>query len=66
MSFWQFLVLLPKLIESLMKLFSLVKEHNLEEWLKDLDSAINKAEVASDSKTRREAAIDIANVISRL
>lgn len=66
MSLWQFIVLLPKLIEAFERLSKLLKDRDVAKWLNDLNTAIDKAEVANDSKSRKEAASELADVISRL
>ena len=66
MSLLNFLVMLPQLIEALLKLQKVVKDYDIESWVTELNEAVKKAEEAHDQKSRLEAAIAIANTISRL
>lgn len=66
MSIWRFIILLPNLIEALVRLSKIVKDHNVAAWINDLHLAIDKVEGANDSKSRKEAATALADVISRL
>lgn len=66
MSFLRFLILLPKLIQSLVEVYKIFKDAEVQKWMNDLDDAIKSAKEANNVEDKRLAAIKLAGVMRKL
>jgi hypothetical protein len=58
------LAVLPKLIDLAMRLGEQIKQHNLDQWLADVDASIKQLEGAKSPEEKRGAALAISRIIA--
>jgi len=58
------LSVIPKLIDLAMRLGEQIKQHNLDQWLSDVDASIKQLEGAKSPEEKRGAALAISRIIA--